>query len=337
VTTLSVIAREAGVSSAVVSRVINKDPSLRVSKDTRERVLKAVEKLDYSPNIAAQALRSSRTGLIGILLNDVTNPVYAEIMRGAQATAVKNGKALLVFDSAMGEGSAARLATMIGGGALDALIVQAAGEVSDSVLARAAGRKIPTVLLQTGLDIDAHLVCLPDEEAARIATQHLVDSGHTRIGCVATARGMRFTDRRIAGWRTTLRSAGISPSKTGIVFAGSSIGEGAGAVADLVTRMPDLTAIACLNVLAAIGVLRGLKLLGRRVPEDVSVVAIHDLPFADMLATPLTTVAMPLREMGAAAVDMVCKAEFNASETVVGDSPPRLVSRRSVAPCSALR
>jgi len=140
VTTLSVIAREAGVSSAVVSRVINRDPSLRVSKDTRERVLKAVEKLDYSPNIAAQALRSSRTGLIGILLNDVTNPVYAEIMRGAQATAVKNGKALLVFDSAMGEASAARLAEMIGGGALDALIIQAAGEVSDSVLARAAGR-----------------------------------------------------------------------------------------------------------------------------------------------------------------------------------------------------
>jgi len=336
VATLSVIAREAGVSSAVVSRVINEDPSLRVSKATRERVLKVIEKLDYSPNIAARALRSSRTGLIGILLNDVTNPVYAEIMHGAQAMAVKNGKALLVFDSAMGEASAARLAEMIGGGALDALIIQAAGEVSDSVLARAAGREIPTVLLQTGLDIDAHLVCLPDEEAARIATQHLVDLGHAGIGCIATARGMQFTDRRVAGWRTALRSAGISPPGTGIVFAGSGIGEGSAAVAPLLARMPDLSAIVCFNILAAIGALRGLKSLGRRVPEDVSIVAIHDLPFAGLLAAPLTTVAMPLREMGAAAVDMVCRAEFEKSETVVGD-PPRLIPRQSTAARSAPR
>ena len=179
--TLSDIAREAGVSSGVVSRVINRDATLRISEQTRDRVLKAIKDLDYSPNIAAQTLRSSKSDIIAVILHDVTNPVYAEIMRGAQAAAAHREKALVVFDSATGEESATRLAAMIGGGALDGLIIQAAGEVSDVVLARAATRKVPTILLQANLDIDAHLISLPDEQAAEMATAHLIERGARRL------------------------------------------------------------------------------------------------------------------------------------------------------------
>lgn len=325
---LADIAKAAGVSSAVVSRVINKDPTLRVSEATRERVLEAITALDYSPNIAAKSLRSARSGLVGILLNDITNPVYTEILRGAQAAAVKNGKALLVFDSAMGEESAQRMANLIGGGALDGLIIQSAGEVSDLVIARAAARKVPTVLLQAELDLDAHLVSLPDEDAARIATEHLIDKGHRRIACLATAKGMRFTESRLEGWRSTLAAAGLS--EAALVFATSEIDGGEAALNQLFTQAPDTTAILCFNVLSAIGALRGLNRSGRRVPEDVSLVAIHDVPFADVLSTPLTTVAMPLYELGSHAVEVLSREQTPAGETLV-DKAPRLIRRGSVS------
>ncbi|MDA4848372.1 LacI family DNA-binding transcriptional regulator [Hoeflea poritis] len=329
--TLADIAKAAGVSSAVVSRVINKDPTLRVGKETRERVLEAITALDYSPNIAAKSLRSARSGLIGILLNDITNPVYTEILRGAQAAAVRNGKALLVFDSAMGEESAQRMATLIAGGALDGLIIQASGEVSDSVIARAAARKVPTVLLQADLELDAHMISLPDEDAARIATRHLIENGHRRIACIATAQGMRFTERRLHGWRSALAAVGLD--EAGLIFAPSEIDGGEAALAQLTAQAPDATAIMCFNVLSAIGALRGLNRAGRRVPEDVSLIAIHDVPFADVLSTPLTTVAMPLHEMGSYALDVLSREQAVAGETVV-DKAPKLVRRGSVAPAS---
>ena len=326
--TLSDIAKRAGVSSAVVSRVINKDPSLRVSEETRTRVLNAIEALDYAPNIAAKTLRSSTSGLVGILLNDVTNPVYAEIMRGAQAAAVRHEKSLLVFDSAMGAESAQRLVSLIGGGALDGLIIQAAGEVSDQVIARAARRNVPTVLLQAELDLDAHLISLPDEDAARIATQHLVDRGHQRIACLATAKGMRFTERRLAGWRSTLAAAGLK--EAALAYSPPDIDAGRSGLGALLTQAPDLTAVVALNVLSAIGALRVLAENGKRVPEDVSLVAIHDLPFADVLSTPLTTVAMPLYQMGTEAVGLLTRDQDVKSDKIV-EQAPRLIIRESVA------
>ncbi len=325
---LADIAKAAGVSSAVVSRVINKDPTLRVGKETRERVLEAITALDYSPNIAAKSLRSARSGLVGILLNDITNPVYTEILRGAQAAAVKSGKALLVFDSTMGEESAQRLAALIGGGALDGLIIQAAGEVSDSVIARAAARKVPTVLLQTGLDLDAHMISLPDEDAARIATEHLIENGHSRIACLATVEGMRFTERRLKGWRSALAAAGLSES--GLIFAASEIDGGETALNALTALAPEFTAILCFNVLSAIGCLRGLNRSGKPVPKDVSLIAIHDVPFADVLSTPLTTVAMPLYEMGSRALEMLSQEQPVGREMLV-DSAPKLIRRSSVS------
>jgi len=326
--TLSDIAKHAGVSSAVVSRVINKDPSLRVGKEARERVLKAIEALDYAPNIAAKTLRSAQSGLVGILLNDVTNPVYAEIMRGAQAAAVEHKKSLLVFDSAMGAESAERLVSLIGGGALDGLIIQAAGEVSDQVIARAARRKIPTVLLQAELDLDAHLISLPDEHATRIATKHLIERGHTRISCLATAEGMRFTKRRLAGWRSALTVAGLQ--EAGLAYTSSEVDSGAAGLNALLGEAPDLTAVVCFNVLSAIGALRALTKLGKSVPGDVSLVALHDLPFADVLSTPLTTVAMPLYEMGTEAVAILTSDQRHKSDRIVQHSP-RLIARGSVA------
>ncbi len=330
ITTLSDIARRAGVSSGVVSRVINHDTTLRISEATRERVLQAISDLDYAPNVAAQTLRSARSGLIAVILNDVTNPVYAEIMRGAQAASAKHERALLVFDSATGGHSAGRLAAMIGGGGLDALIIQAAGAVSDTVLARAASRKIPTILLQAELGIDAHLISLPDKEAAEIATDHLIDHGHRMIGCLATARGMLFTKNRFRGWRAAMKRAGLKADQGAVAYAGSDMDVGADACTRLLTRRPDLTALVCFNVIDALGALAAISKTGRRIPDDISLVAVNDLPFAGVLSTPLTTVAMPLYDMGERAIELACGDVLEIGESIVDSTPPRLIRRQSV-------
>jgi len=327
--TLADIAHRAGVSSAVVSRVLNKDPALRVSKETRQRVLNAAAEFDYTPNIAARSLRSARSGLVGILLNDVTNPVYAEIMRGAQAAALKNEKALIVFDSAAGAIGASRFSNLIGGGGLDALVIQTAGSVSDNVVARAASKQIPTIFLQADLDIDGHLVSLPDCEAARIATEHLIEKGHQRIACLATGKGLRFTDSRLQGYRQAIEAAGAKQIPA--VFAESSIQAGEAAASEMLQASPEATAIVCFNILSAIGAMQALTKSGRSIPEDMSIITLHDLPFADVLATPLTAVAMPLFGLGEKAIDIACQANERASETTI-TAPPRLVERDSVAP-----
>ena len=125
-----------------------------------------------------------------------------------------------------------------------------------------------------------------------------------------------------------LAAAGLS--EAAVVFAASEIDGGEAALTELTALAPDTTAILCFNVLSAIGALRGLNRSGRRVPEDVSLIAIHDVPFADVLSTPLTTVAMPLYEMGSHALEVLSREQAVAGETNV-DRAPKLIRRSSVS------
>lgn len=328
--TISDIAKAAGVSPAVVSRVVNRDKTLRIGKETRERVQRAIEELDYAPNAAARSLRSASSGLVAIVVHDVTNPVYGEILRGAQQTAGDLGKAIIVSDGSHLDDRASRLLELIGGNGLDGLILQAGGVNSDLVLARAGRQSVPTVLLQAALDTNAHLVCLPDEKATQIATNYLLSLGHTRIGCLATGKGMTFTHHREAGWRGALRRAGQSVDARSIVYGQPSIEAGKNSVGHLLDANPELTALVCFNVVAAIGALQAAQAHGLRVPEDLSIVAIHEIELADHLSVPLTTVAMPLFEMGAKAVELVSeKTAVTGGITTIDTRDPELIIRSS--------
>ena len=332
-TRLEDIAKAAGVSTAVVSRVASDDASLRISRETRDRVRKAISDLDYLPNVAAQSLKFARSGLVAVVVNDVSNPVYANFMRGAQLSAAKSGKALLICDSSAGDDSTAQLAKLIGGRGVDGLIIQSGGGIAESVLSRAAHRNVPTVLLQTELRADACLVMLPDEAASRLATRHLMELGHTEIGCIATGAGLTFTDVRVAGYSEELASSGMDPKSERVVYAGSSIAGGLEQTDALLERNNRITGLLCLNVMAAIGALEAIRRRGLQVPEDISLVAIHDIQLAEFLNPPLTTVAMPLFEMGYESVSLVAGGTHPATERIIVEEPePRLVVRRSTSP-----
>ncbi|MEM9476962.1 MAG: LacI family DNA-binding transcriptional regulator [Pseudomonadota bacterium] len=324
--TLADIARKAGVSPAVVSRIINGDKTLRVSLETRARVEAVVRAMNFAPNVAAQSLRSSRSGTIAFVVHDVANPVYGEILRGAQEEAERQNKAILLGDAAASNVSNSRLAQMIGGGGVDGLVLQAAGLQSDNLILGAAHEKVTVVQLQADLGMGDHLILLPDRDAAALATRHLRELGHRHIACLATYPGLTFTEDRLRGWRETM---GEDADEALVVHSGPLAVEGEAAMRDLFARRRDFSGLVCFNVVSAIGALRAARALGISVPDELSVISIHDVKFAQDLRVPLSVVRMPLSELGRAAIQMVSEDSVASATRVSIESPPELIVRAS--------
>lgn len=326
------IAKAAGVSTAVVSRVMSGDRSLRISEETRARVLEVIARLDYTPHPIAQSLRSATSRLIALIVHDISNPLYGEIIRAAQTAAAAHGKALLVGDARTIAESSSHLVNLIRAGGVDGLILQGAGMATDIALEQAARRNVRTILLQVSVGA-CGVLRLPDAAAARLATEHLLDLGHERIGCLAPKRDLAFSIDRVAGWRSALEARGVDASDHRLAWAGSDLASGHDGAARLLARFEEITALVACNPIAAIGAMRALRESGRSIPEDVSMIALHDLPLLDYLDPPLTAVKLPIAEMGAEAVHLLCSdVELaNVSRQVTG-APPAVVFRHSTTP-----
>ena len=328
---ISDIAKAAGVSNAVVSRVMNRDSTLRIADETRIRVLKTAEELDYAPNSAASSLRSAQSGLIAMVVHDVTNPIYSEILRGAQHKATSLGQAILISEASALDDRASKLPLLIGGGGVDGLILQSDGGISDLVLARAAKKNVPTILLQAELDSEATFNSFPDKEAAEIATRHLIELGHSKIGCLATHKGLTFTQDRIAGWTSTMLEASLSIDDSRLEFADPVIYEGREMTKRLLLANPDLTGLVCCNTISAIGALEAALQIGLDVPESLSIVSIHEIELAHHIRVPLTTVKMPLFEMGSCAIEVLGRNQNNSIRRVKVTERPKLIKRSSTS------
>jgi LacI family transcriptional regulator len=329
---ITAVAERAGVTPAVVSRVLNADPTLQVRAETRERVLAAARELDYTPSHAARALRHQRTGALGLAVHDVANPLYGEIILGAQRAAAKTGHVLLLADiDGLARGDETFRRT-VHGGAIDGLLLQRAGTASDRKVITTASTRIPTVLLNDRSATHAS-VALDDAAGTRTATQHLLDLGHTRIGHLRVG-GTQRSGQRVRGWREALARAGAEPDPRWLVDGGHTVESGLAGMRRLLAGADLPTAVVVGNVLAAIGALTAAREAGLRVPEDLSVVSFHDVLYAAHLMPPLTAVALPLRELGAAAVALLLERLEGAPprQVVVRDPAPTLVRRGSTAP-----
>lgn len=331
--TISDIARAANVSPALVSRIVNNDETLRVSDDTRERVQAIIDKLDYAPNAAARSLRSAQSGLLALVVHDLTNPVYSEIVSGAQIAAARRRKAVLLGEVADLGAGIQRIEDLIGGGGVDGIILQGAGTQMDRALARAARRRMPIVLLQSGEAKDATLIRFDDEGASRMATRHLIDLGHRNIGFLGVDGELAFSRGRQDGWTGAMADSGLSVRPSWSGDAGNGYEAGFAAAAVLMARAPELTAVVVSNVVAAVGVMASLRDMGRRIPDDLSLIALHDMSLAQYVRPALTVVKMPLRQLGEAAVEAVCAPGTDESrQRVIGDPPPHMVVRATTAP-----
>jgi LacI family transcriptional regulator len=325
------IAKAAGVSPAIVSRIVNSDPSLRVSDDTRARVLRLIEELDYSPNLAARNLKSSSTGVIAIVVHELTSSVYSEIIAGAHEAAYKFGKTVLVGEANKATSERGHLEDLVAGKGVDGIILQGAGTKFDKALERAARQGVPTVLLQAGDPSKNTVVRLDDEAAGRTATEHLIELGHTNIGFIGVANDMLFSGGREAGWIGAMLAHGLPVSDRWSVCGGNKFDHGSAAVEKLLQQAPELTAVVVANVVSSIGVMAKLHDLKYSVPQDVSLVAIHDIPLAEYLRPALTVVRMPLRELGSLALQQVVEESTQNGIVLANAAEPQLLSRSTTS------
>jgi LacI family transcriptional regulator len=326
---LSDVARLAEVSPGLVSRVLNEDPSLRVRPETRERVMSAIEMLHYTPHASARALRNSRTGLLGFALHHVNDPIYAEMIETAQSTAAQHGYSIVMLNADELAGPHETSRGLVRGHRVDGLLVQA-GYAEGTVGLRELVTEIPSVIFNANPLSGLRTLRLDDTEAAAVATRHLIDAGHTSIGFVGAPGAS--SERRYEGYRDVLHQRGL-PQPAPILGTWDADGTRQ-AITRYITEGGTATALVAVTTTSALGVHAGVTSAGLAIPDDISIVGIQDTWFAPHLNPALTTVALPLADLGQQAVDILLEQIRLPSEgeTVLTDPAPEIIERDSVGP-----
>jgi LacI family transcriptional regulator len=328
--TLNDVALLAGVDRSVVSRVVNDDPRLNVRPETRKRVRETIEKLGYRPNAAARSLRTARAYMFGLLIPDFANPVYAEIIKGAERAAGTLGYGLMTASSAGVRLGLEHYLDLLGQGRVDGLLF--AGEESGHELAQLRTSQVPWVLVNRTLAGSQRYVILDDERGSELAVEHLVELGHRRIAHLAGPAGADTGRRRLAGYLAAMHHAGLEVGPHSIEHADYTPAGGAAALDRLLAAPAPPTAVFVANVASAVGALHAVHARGLAVPADLSVVAIHDMPLASHLVPALTTVRMPLEELGRRALELLATRGPEDPITEIVTEPVELVVRDSTAP-----
>jgi LacI family transcriptional regulator len=319
------VADAAGVDPSIASRILSGDGGLTVRPETRRRVLEAASRLSYRPNTAARALKTRKTMAIGMIVPELTNVAYATVALGADERASRAGYALLVATGSV----RGRLEAIEG--RIDGLLVGIA--TSETIRIGELGGRLPTVLVNRRELLGIPSVTVDDAAGAALATEHLLSLGHRHVGHVAGPQNSDTGRRRLEGHVTAMRAAGLESGPDWIVEASYDEAGGELAATRLLRAKPRPTALFVANVRAAIGALAAARRLGLSVPGDLSLVGFHDAPVAMYLDPELTTVKMPLREMGSAAVEsLLALVDGRQVEDVQVATPPELVVRGSTAP-----
>ena len=321
--TITDVARQAGVSKATVSAVLNNTGSVKGS--TRDRVTAAMELLNYRPTGLAGRDAARRGRSIGLLIKELDNPYYAEIALGARTHAEAKGYTLLVTSSEGSFEAERRAVELLQAKQVDGLIATPVldDEADLSHFFELKRRNVPFVLLEDVRGVRASLVDVDNVEASRQAVVHLIEQGHTRIAHFAGPAYSMHSHERVDGVRRACSASSLIFADADVVATGAHLEDGYRAGLALFRDRPAErrpTAVTCYNDLVAVGVYRALAELGLRVPEDVSVVGFDDLPLAEYLPVPLTTIHMPAGRMGAMAAEMLIR-HVEAHEAV----PPQKV------------
>lgn len=297
------VAARAGVSIATVSRVLNR--SKPVNDATRRRVEEAVDALGYRTNSAGRNLAKSQSRLLMVLVPDFANPFYAQILQGAESVTRAAGFKLLLTDATSSEAAHET--------ALDALYNRLADGVinlahlDDDPALHAALRDMPWVNCSEFVpESDLPYVSIDHRQAAIDAVQFLLNRGHRRIALVSADETYRWARLRYEGYAQAIVRAGLTLDPQ-LVRAATSLDyeAGAQAVGGLLALLEPPTALFAVSDTLAIGAIKALRRAGKRVPEDIAVVGFDDLPLSAVFEPALTSVAQPMRELGARAAEIL--------------------------------
>ncbi|OAM87417.1 LacI family transcriptional regulator [Termitidicoccus mucosus] len=328
------IAKKFGVSVSTVSRVLSgQAEKYRIGAETARTIAEFARKENFTPNPIAKGLRLRRTNTIGLVIADVINPFFAGIASEI-ANATRNlGYSLILSDSKGDLTLEKQAVELLWQRQVDGMIVCPASESFEHLARYAKERRALVLVDQVSPEIGLPYVTSDNFAAGKMATAHLLEHGHKRIACLQ-GRPTTITSRlRVQGYAAALAGRGIAFDPA--IVVGDSFDEQGGYLDTklLLQSGRDVTAILALSDPLALGALRALAEAGRRVPDDISIVAFDDQPYMAHLASPLTAIAQASLEMGAAAVKILIERMRAPDAVTTGGGvllPVSLIPRKSV-------
>jgi LacI family transcriptional regulator len=297
------VAREAGVSSMTVSRVVNDRAD--VSAATRQRVLEVIQQLGYRPSGIARGLATRRTATLGLVVPDVANPFFSDVARGVEHVAYAEGYNVFLCNTEEDPEREISVLKSLEEKRVDGLIL-CSSRLSEAELHEVVSRYSSVVLVNRRLVGDR--VCsvrLDDEAGGRLATEHLLQSGHQAVGLLGGPESSHSGQLRSKGYRAALSDANLPYYPDWVRHCSPDASGGQKAARELLTAHPELTALVCYNDLVAVGALQACAKLGRRLPDDIAIVGYDDIRLAALVSPPLTTCRAPRYELGAQAVRLL--------------------------------
>jgi len=303
--TLKELGARAHVHPSTVSRVANNDPSLRIAPPTRQRIEALLRETEYQPNGVARGLKLRQTLVLAVVIPDITNPFFAALFRGVEDAASPRGYNVLLCNT---DGSPARQRSHLQ--SLHARrvdgVIMASSFLKDPTVRWLRHQGVPYVLVNRFSD-ESHdaFVGSDDLVGGRLATEHLVELGHRRIGHLAGKLTVSTGVMRRRGYLVALADRGIAADPRLVVESGYTE-EGGARAAERLLALPDRpTGIFAVTDMTAVGAFGVARRMGLRIPEDVAIVGYNDIPLATRIVPALTTVHVPIHDFGAVAARLL--------------------------------
>jgi LacI family transcriptional regulator len=296
---LTDVAEAAGVHPGTASRALNPETSHQVKPETRRRIVKASERLGYVPNFVARGLRTSKSFVVAMVVPDITNPLFPPMVRAAEQVLSRSGYTLVLTDTDNDAATERSQVERLRVRGTDGFII-ATARWEDPLLDEIADQGVPIVLVNR--NTGSHrlpYVGADDRSGMQLTVEHLAALGHQHIAHLAGPQDTSTGRERSSAFRQAVQGLGL-PTGRNQIWICSAYTEAAGAEATrrLIRSREDVTAIVCGNDLIALGALAVIDKAGIKCPDDMSIVGFNNMAMVDRLTPPLTTVRLPLKQIG---------------------------------------
>jgi len=293
------IARAAGVSTATVSHVFNR--TRHVSETVRQQVMDAAAQLDYHPNYFARSLTTMKSGTIGIVILDITNPFFAEVVRGCEAALRPYGYNLVVCNTDGHMDTEEEYLRLLISKRVDGIIAAVTSDKWDA-LRMATTHGLPVIFVDhMAAGLEGRLVCVDNERGTYQCVSHLIEDGHDRIGILVGPTVIGSMRERLVGYRRALNEHGIGVDERLVKHTQTDVESAAGGMDELLSEAPRPSAVFLSNNIMALGALTALRRRGLSCPSDIALAAFDDVAWMQIADPPLTTVRQPTQDLGALA------------------------------------
>jgi DNA-binding LacI/PurR family transcriptional regulator len=304
------VAEQAGVSVKTVSRVINKQGE--ISDETRSRVSKVIEQLGYRPNTLARGLVSGKSATVALIIPQISDPFFPEVMQGVEAVARLHGYNVFLCNTEDDPEQELEYVNLLAGKRVDGVILCGSRLTAEQL--EKVARQHRVSILSSRNPPGSALISIPGDRGLYLTTQHLAQLGHRRIGHLGS--GTADEHERLVGYERAMEEAGLSIDPRWVErMPRVTIETSYVAAKRLLNASPELSAISCYNDLAAVGVLQAAAELGRRVPDDLAVTGFDDIPLASLVSPSLTTIHVPRYQLGQRVMELLLRV-INANGAV---------------------